>query len=233
VGAAGAATTWWHAQIERHPLVARAEGAPREVRYFDGAWTAGFGDSDPAGYAEWFPRPQGSIAGEWSPSYLADFWALDLLARSAPGTRVLVLLRDPVERFAASLGRAGAASPARASPDDREYTSAFQRGLYAEPLRRLFAAFPREHVLILQEEACRADPDEELTRTLAFIGLSDGPLAPPPPMPVPLSVVSHLPEALRAALAGAYAPDLEQLASLVPELDLSLWPAATGALRAT
>ena len=31
---------------------------------------------------------------------------------------------------------------------------------------------------------------------------------------------------LRAALLDGYAPDLERLRSLAPELDLSLWPSA-------
>jgi hypothetical protein len=236
VGAAGASTGWWHAQIERHPGVTRAEGAPREVRYFDGAWTSGFTDADTAAYATWFPRPEGAVAGEWSPSYLADFWALDLLARSARAARILVLLRDPIERFAANLARTANESRepgAQRQLDDRDYQSAFQRGLYAEPIRRLFAAFPRGQVLLLQEEACRADVHGQLTRTLEFIGLPEAPLAPGPPAP-PVSVAaSQLPPALRMALVEAYKPDLEQLAELAPEIDQSLWPTAGESGRGT
>jgi len=36
----------------------------------------------------------------------------------------------------------------------------------------------------------------------------------------------ELPRELRAALTKAYSPDLAQLVTLAPELDLDLWPAA-------
>ena len=45
------------------------------------------------------------------------------------------------------------------------------RGIYADQLQRLWNAFPREQVLVLQYERCVADPASELRRTYAFIGL--------------------------------------------------------------
>lgn len=230
-GASGSATGWWHAQIERHPDVHRLPSTPREVRWFERFWRDPFTAVDAARYAEWFPRPEGGTAGEWTPAYLTDFWVPEMLAAAAPRARILVLLRDPVERYAAS--RARAVLPMTRPWDDRDAQGTFQRGLYAEPLRRLLAAYPREQVLILQEEACRKSPETELARTLAFIGLAPTQLAaavaaPLPAVAAPPPQSTELPEAVHRALVEAYSADLANLAELAPELDLGLWMAAGG-----
>ena len=99
---------------------------------------------------------EGGVAGEWTPGYMIDFWTPELIARAAPEARVLVLLRDPLERFRSGLTHTDDAS--RAALTHRDAAGAFQRGLYAQQLRRLFDAFPRERVLVQQYEACRTDP---------------------------------------------------------------------------
>ncbi len=112
---------------------------------------------------------------------------------------------------------------------DRDIQGAFQRGLYAPQLRRVLDAFPAEQVFLGQYEACRADPARELARTFAFLGLA----------PFEPDEASYRGEVnpttgrrfepsgrLRVALVEGYAPDLEQLTSLAPGLDLSLWPTA-------
>lgn len=227
LGAQKAGTSWWDALIGRHPSVVRAAGLPKELHYFDQAWETPFDESDAARYAEYFPRPEGGITGEWTPGYLIDFWTPGLLAMAAPDARILVLLRDPVERFRSSLSHQLATS--RTALADRDIQGAFQRGLYAPQLRRVLDAFPVEQVFIGQYEACRANPARELARTFAFLGLA----------PFEPDAASYRSEVnpttgrrfepstrLRAALVDAYAPDLEQLAGLAPGLDLSLWPTA-------
>jgi len=118
----------------------------------------------------------------------------------------------------------------RRSLGRRDAVGAFSRGLYAQQLRRVFAAFPREQVLILQYERCRADPQGELTRTFGFLGLRDVRLDPvrfDRPVNPTMGRKAELGQELRAALTAAYAPDLAQLATLLPDLDLDLWPSAS------
>ena len=175
----------------------------------------------------YFPRPEGGTAGEWTPGYLIDFWTPDLVARAAPEARILVLLRDPLERFRSGLTHQLALS--RAPLSHRDIQGAFQRGLYAPQVRRVLSAFPTQRVLIGQYEACRVDPEGQLRRTYAFLDL-----APFEPDPArlrgevnPTTGRRFEPSAaLRQALVDAYAPDLQQLRELVPDLDLSLWPTA-------
>ncbi|MEO7118778.1 MAG: sulfotransferase domain-containing protein, partial [Candidatus Limnocylindrales bacterium] len=116
----------------------------------------------------------------------------------------------------------------RSSLSRLDAMGAFQRGLYSQQLRRVFAAFPRDRVLILQYERCRADPAAEIARTFDFLGLAPFGL-PPDALARPVNPTKgarlELSADLRAALAVAYAPDLAELAALAPEIELERWPA--------
>jgi hypothetical protein len=229
VGAQKAGTSWWNRLIQAHPDVVDAGGQPKELHYFDRSWERPFDDDAARGYHRYFPVPDGGgkVAGEWTPGYLIDFWTPELIARAAPDARILVLLRDPVDRFRSGLTHQLATS--RAPLRHRDIQGAFQRGIYAPQLRRVLAAFPAEQVWVGQYEACRADSAAELRRTYAFLGL-----APHEPEAGafrdevnPTTREKFEPSAaLRASLLEGYAGDMAQLAELVPSLDLSLWQSA-------
>ncbi|MFV2064260.1 MAG: sulfotransferase domain-containing protein [Chloroflexota bacterium] len=227
MGAQKAGTSWWNSMIHQHPDVHRAGRQPKELHFFDRSWEQPFGEADIERYAQYFPRPSGGVAGEWTPGYLIDFWTPELLSRAAPGARILVLLRDPIERLRSGLTHQQATS--RKALTDRDIQGAFQRGLYAPQLRRVLAAFPLEQVWVGQYEACRAEPRAELARTYQFLGLTPfdpdedsfrGEVNPTTRQKL------ELPASLRAALLDGYAYDIEQLPEMLPGLDLSLWPSA-------
>jgi hypothetical protein len=204
-----------------------AGGSPKELHFFDRSWEDPFGEADIERYARYFPAPPGKVAGEWTPGYLIDFWTPELIARAAPEARILVLLRDPLERFRSGLTHQLATS--RKPLGHRDIQGAFQRGLYAPQLRRVLAAFPAERVWVGQYEACRAEPSRHLAATYRFLGLD-------PYQPDAAALRGEVnpttgrkfePSAsLRASLLEGYAPDLAQLPELVPGLDLTLWPSA-------
>ena len=225
VGTARSGTSWWDQLINRHPAVVRAPGAPKELHFFDGLWERGLQAGDIERYHAHFSRPAGGICGEWTPGYMLHAWAPALLRQAAPDARLLVLLRDPVERFRSGRtlaeNRFTVGSTARAAAN-----AAFNRGLYADQLLRLWQAFPRHQVFVLQYEQCVADPGAQLERTYAFIGLE-----PRIPEGIDLRQRVNASPGSKVALsawqteqlARHYALENERLAGLVPELDLSLW----------
>jgi hypothetical protein len=225
VGVQKAGTTWWFDLIAAHPGVALAPGAPKEVHYFDRFWAEPFDEAARVGYRRWFPRPPGARTGEWTPRYLHDVWVPPLLARSAPEARLLVVLRDPLERFRS--GRAH--EQRRRGADPAVGTDAFHRGCYGAQLERLFGHVDPTRVLVLQYERNVADPAAELARTYRFLGLDDGFV--PGDLTSPRNASGELapidPE-VRTTLRELYVEDLVRLSRLVPSVDLDRWPTWTG-----
>lgn len=224
IGAQRCGTSWWHSLIEQHPAVAPLGLGAKELHFFDDAWDDDAPDGDLADrYALHFRRRAGQVAGEWTPRYLLDPWAVPRLLRAAPQVRLLVMLRDPVARFRSGLGHALKTRPSL-GPDD--VTAAYTRGLYADQLSRVLAQVPRERLLVLQLEQCLADPQRHLDRTLGFLGLD--------PVPVPADGARNaavrtapVPDDLLDAVREGYRADSRRLAGLVGEgadgIDLGLW----------
>lgn len=149
---------------------------------------------DYGAYHARFDDPAGRPCGEATPIYL--YWpnGLERIAAYNPAMRLILVLRDPVERawshwrmeyargpetlpFAEAIRR-GRMRLFEAEPwgFHREF-SYVERGFYGEQVERLFGLFPREQVLILKSQALRADPAPALAQVRAFLGL---PPAPPP-----------------------------------------------------
>lgn len=227
IGAQRCGTTRWFDLICAHPAVTPPPATRKELHFFDRFHDGGWSDARAAEYAAYFPRPAGALTGEWTPTYLHDFWTAPLLAAAAPDARLLLCLRDPVERYRSGLQRhRRAARQTGAALDHAAAHEEFARGLYADALERVFAHAGRDRVLVLQYERCVADPVAELARTFAFLGLE----------PVDLGdlVRAHHPNrqatgspldaSAAQALTEAYRPDVERLARACPPLDLDLWP---------
>jgi hypothetical protein len=233
VGSAHCGTTWWIRLLLHHPRVDRTAGGHREGSFFAPFAERPMRDRDIAEYHERFAARPGAITGEWSARHLSDVWVAPLLARAAPDARILVLLRDPVERYLSVLNRRG---------DDAQHMAAVAHsGRYGSQLRSLLACIDRERVLVLQTERCLADTAGELARTLEFLGLDPGELPGDPAQlePAPDLGLPAVPwPDLRDSLVGTLRPEVALARELAgPDLDLTLWPhfadLATGAMMPT
>jgi Sulfotransferase family len=226
VGAQRSGTTRWFDLIVQHPEIESPPATRKELHYFDRFHPGGFTAADAAAYHDYFPRPPGRITGEWTPVYLAVPWAPPLLAAAAPQARLLVSLRDPVERYLSGLQRHHRVARATETPlNAMAPLDAFVRGFYHAQLTHLLAHFHRSQVQILQYERCVRDPLPELRRTFAFLGVGDIGFLPDldaHPNHQPDKPDLH-PDA-RQALVDAYAPDIARLIAAFPEIDVSLWP---------
>jgi hypothetical protein len=221
IGAMKSGTTWWAGLLAAHPSVAPV--ITKELHFFDFYFTTEFTDEDRDLYWDFFARPPGTVAGEWTPRYMYDFWTPALLRRSAPDAKLLVILRDPIERYASGLAHHAhrfRREPAWMAQDH------FGRGLYHEQLSRTFAHFPREQVLVLQFERCVQDPRAELARTHRFLGWDDTapfPEAEAAPKNSSKRAKPVLPTHVVHALRDRYRDDLQRLFELIPDLDPGLW----------
>jgi hypothetical protein len=226
IGAPRCGTSWWFRVIVSHRDVSFVRGvSPKEVNYF---WARrdrpSLSDEEIAGYHRYFPRPPDvPVTGEWTPDYMYSPLLPGHLQQAAPNARLLILLRDPVDRFASGVtrGRRLAAEHGIEGAEAEIAARNTARGTYFEAVARVLEAVGRDRVLVLQYERCRADYPGELRRTHEFLGIDpDRGFSPP----MRDTRERSLPDAERRRLAQLYAPDVRRLAQLLPELDPELWP---------
>ncbi len=226
IGVQKAGTTWWWKLLEQHPdMVGTIKETHQLTRL---GWRPMF-ENDIKRYHRYFPRREGSITGEWTPRYMTVPAVIDAMEACAPEARMLVLLRDPVERYRSGVGQ----WQKRKELKNKRLNlwagrkDAYARSFYGFMLSRYVERFGRDRLLILQLEACKTDPAGQYERTLEFLGLPEW--VPPPEVlgkPVNVSKKRPSPKTLDEPvdLAESLEDDVRLLLSFAPELDLSLWP---------
>jgi len=225
VGTQRSGTTWWQRLLRDHPAIRLPRNKKKEQHFFDKFGRRPMKPEDITRYHELFPRAAGELSGEWTPRYMRDIWGPRVLSQAAPDAKLLVMFRDPVERYRSGVLHTAAREPGRVTT--LLSTDAVDRGKYAQQLRRLYDYFDRDQVLVMQYEQCVQDPMLHYRRTLEFIGAPN---------------VDHVPEdltrtrgtatksrkepiweELRYALVRELEDDVEELRELFPELDVGLW----------
>jgi hypothetical protein len=166
VGTSKAGSTWLFNVLAQHPDVFLASN--KGLYYFDAHFDRGLD-----WYSDHFRGSNALARGEVSHSYLSSPEAPARIAALAPGVRLLVCLREPVDRafsdyldlrknqqfdgpFAAALER---------------YPRLLDRGRYATHLRRYLDVFPREQLLVQLFDDLKADPQAYADRAFDFLGI--------------------------------------------------------------
>lgn len=194
----GGTSAFYH-YLTGHPAIGAA--MIKELCFFDQNFQKG-----PLWYRAHFPTErrkrqveaelgQRFLTGEATPSYLFHPLAPARAAQVLPTAKLIVLLRDPVERAFSHYRRSrqkGWESLDFASAiteDERRLADGLEhyplwsahgfarqaylaRGLYAEQLERWFAHYPREQFLILRSEDFYRDQATVLEQALEFLGVS-------------------------------------------------------------
>jgi hypothetical protein len=186
--------------LSQHPAIFSAV-LGMEVHYFDTGYGRGLD-----WYRNHFPCPAAQTVGtqpvafESSPYYMFHPLAAERIFRDLPGVKLLVLLRDPVERaysahahevalgyetepFERALDLEAArlegeverilADPAYASFSHQHHAYR-TRGQYAEQLERLEEIFGRERLHVVDSESFFTDPEPVYDGVLEFLRLPRG-----------------------------------------------------------
>ncbi len=242
VGAQRCGTTSLSRQLDEHPAVFGAV-LHEEVHFFDVSYRRGL-----SWYRCHFPltavaRRTASASGvspvafESSPYYMFHPLAAERIARDLPGVRLLVLLRDPVERaysghahevahgfetepFEAALELEparleGQAERLAADPDYFSYShqhhSYIARGQYADQLERLERHFGRDRLHVVDSGDFFTEPEAAYDAVLAFLGLPNRGY--PAFKRRNARPRSPMPDSVRKALEEHYRPYDERLAA--------------------
>ena len=198
-GVPKAGTTALHAALVRHPELFLP--SVKEPKFFlsDGRPPASGGPGDVQTYQEhvwrqadyealFDPAPPGTLRGEATPFYLYDLAAHDRIKSLLPDVKLIVLLRDPVDRAHSNwthLWNAGlepeadfldacAAEPARIAAGWAGFWHYVALGQYGRQVQHLLQVFPRDQVLLLRYKELKDAPAVTLDRVCDFLGVRTG-----------------------------------------------------------
>lgn len=195
IGAQKCGTTALSHFLRQHPAIAMAD--PKEAHLFDSEdyssdWTL---DDINARYAEFFDKgAEVDIRGEATPIYLYFQEIAAEVNRYNPALKVIVQLRDPVERavshYYMEKGRGGESLPfwsalllepfrlwldrwPQVEGSARRVQSYRSRGLYSRQLKNIYRHFSREQVLVIKAEDLMNRHEKTLKRVFEFLGVDD------------------------------------------------------------
>lgn len=165
VGPGRTGTTWLHAVLTPHVCLPRAI---KETRFWGQLYHQGI-ESYAAHFARCDPEQP---AGEICP-YFPEAAARERIARHIPNCKVIVILRDPVQRsysqYRRFRSRAIMYHPFEEALE--KHPRIVETNRYAHHLRGWIETFGRGNVLVLLFDELRSHPQRFLDRICAFIGI--------------------------------------------------------------
>lgn len=170
IGAQKCASTWLHRILAAHPAV--CVPATKEVDFFSFNFERGY---------EWYEYQfagcrTAMAAGEISPSYFCDPLVPPRVHAYAPDIRIILSLRDPVQRALSNHRHEVRVGHIQGSDFSFETALAsnplyIEQGLYATHLRRWLQYFPLEQILIVLMEDVERAPAEVARAVYEFVGV--------------------------------------------------------------
>lgn len=198
-GVPKAGTTALHAALTAHPGLFLS--AVKEPKLFlsDGPPPTSGGPGDVQTYQEHVWRRAdyerlfagaraGQVKGEATPFYLHDLESHARIRALIPEARLIVLLRDPVDRAHSNwthLWNAGLEpeadfleaclqEPARIRAGWAQFWHYVGLGQYGRQIEHLYRHFPREQVLLMRYRELKDSPAAALDRVCGFLGVETG-----------------------------------------------------------
>ncbi len=169
IGAMKAGTSWIHACLYEHPEIFLP--AHKEIHFFSQYFNKGLD-----WYASQFQSPEDAkIVGEFSPSYLYSPEAPRRISEYDRNIRLIVCLRDPVERTQSAFRYA---IQTGALPPSATFEKAIDRmrglvehSLYYPQIQRYLQCFAKEQLHILLYEDMKSDPVAAIQDIYRFLGV--------------------------------------------------------------
>ena len=177
----------------------------KETNFFGSQYDKGL-----AWYASLFHNCRvGVPMGEFTPSYFAIPEARERIAAVIPDCKIIITLRDPVERLY---------SHYRKGYEQAHYRGTFEETLQARPdllswsryaghIRCWYDLFGKENVLVLLHDELEADPQEFLNLVTEFIGIGPISIATVPRASDRVNAISQMPKSLYLALLARMVRD--------------------------
>jgi hypothetical protein len=175
VGAARCGTGWMSANLRPHPQVYMP--SIKEVHFFDREFDKGLGY-----YASFFPEEKCrscKAIGEATPAYMYMPNVPPLIKSSLPAVKLIVSLRDPVERAYSHYWYLVARAPRGGINRNLSFEEKLKltprlldEGFYDARLCTFYDLFPKENILVLIFEELMNDPLTHFRTLYNFLGVN-------------------------------------------------------------
>lgn len=188
IGTQKGGTTTLHKLLQRHPEIYLPNC--KEIHYFDQHYTS----STSSWYSSYFKEAkEEQKAGEITPIYMYLPEIPERIYKLLPNIKILILLRDPVERTLSHIFHAKKRGFENLTPQqaiEKEESrlktrkmynlqkhSYVSRSMYAEQLDRYEKIFKEEQMLVLKSEQLFEETKETLRRITSFLNVKSIELA--------------------------------------------------------
>ncbi|MFB6182324.1 MAG: sulfotransferase domain-containing protein [Candidatus Magasanikbacteria bacterium] len=182
IGAQKCATTWMYECLKEHPQICMSK--PKEVNFFNQKYA--FSEETEDNWVkgmDWYKKhfrhcsSEENIRGEFSVNYLYDSKAPKRIKEKFPNIKLIVCLRDPVERAISQYSHCISkykhfvkkySNFKEAVKDIDEF---IERGLYFEQLKRYFNFFNEEQILVLFYDDIQKNPVNFIQKIYKFLSV--------------------------------------------------------------
>jgi hypothetical protein len=224
--------------LSQHPDIGLSLKTRPEPHFFDWILKESYEVIPPDAYQKYYnffaQEALAKVTGDITPNYLYDTGSLARIRAYNPAMKVIVLLRNPIERaysqwvMQTEMGRETRAFlPAllhefrtfRAIGQHKNF-SYVQRGFYDGQIARLQRLFPQEQCLILRTESLQEDHAKTLRLVFDFLGVS--PIKIPPPEQVHARDYAPMSPYARRLLKSVFGLDIQRLEARLG-WDCSAW----------
>jgi hypothetical protein len=219
IGAQRSGTAWFTGLLTQHPQVGLGTNGKKEQQLLHRVADGNFPAED---YLALFPD-DGVKRGDFSPSYLRHPSVGVIVPRLVPDAPVVVLLRDPVDRFRSAMRLAVTRGKSGLSGTPTSLQT--WAGYYADQLDLWAAQVGRDRLVVQVYEHAVRDPQAAVEAVWSRLGLSSVPLEavdkPSRSSSAPGAEWAW-PEGMQDALRTLYRPQARRLADDWG-LDVDVW----------
>lgn len=176
IGAPRCGTTWIGENLRQHPDIHMP--ARKELHFFDRHYDRGIAHYE-AAFSDWKGE---KAVGEATPDYLHGFYTAhgrdvaELIEKHLPNVKLIASLRNPVDRAYSHFMNVKAKHEHNADLTFEEKlrkvrgeAEIIKEGFYADHLKRYYALFPPENILVLLYDELATDPKAFLRRIYRFL----------------------------------------------------------------
>lgn len=166
IGAPRTGTTWLFEMLKSHPEIQIP--SKKALNFFNEHF-----DRGESWYFEQFDSFKEKVVGEISPLYFGHSHLAERLFNSVPQTKLILIVREPVERLKSHVKLINTLREKNASVEERvkELPLLLEHGLYFKHIQEILKYFSEDQLLILSNKEIGTNPKMVYGKVVEFLNV--------------------------------------------------------------